>query len=157
MEFILNGKPAIKFEDPEVLRVLTTEMAYIDYFKDGINRGEVLPIDRDGDGMITKEEAESICSLSARGDQLFGVFRGNTKIKTFNELQYFNGLKYNPLDTKDFNINCISFEGCTALTDVTLPDPYITKMTFITRNFVGCTSLEKIKIREGYKKFQYTF
>lgn len=157
LEFILNGKPAIKFEDPEVLRVLTTEMAYIDYFKDGINIGEVLPIDRDGDGMITKEEAESICSLSARGDQLFGVFRGNTKIKTFNELQYFNGLKYNPLDTKDFNINCISFEGCTALTDVTLPDPYITKMTFIGKNFVGCTSLEKIKIREGYKKFKYTF
>lgn len=61
--------------------------------------------DADGDGVLSYEEAEAVTSLDS-------VFFLQTRIRSFDELQYFTGLK---------TLNRIALSDCYDLQSVTLP------------------------------------
>lgn len=123
----MDGTPAIRFEDPEVFRLLLTEKvgAYQEY-----------KIDSDGDGMLTYEEVEILPTLTQRRDGNQSLFTGNTVIETFNEFRFFTGLE---------SIDSGSFEGCSSLREVTLP--VLTKMR---AGAFGNSGIERLVIPEGY-------
>ena len=56
LNLIVYGEGAVRFADPEIFRILTTEKAYCDYNPDTGKIGYLVPIDRDGDGMMTHAE-----------------------------------------------------------------------------------------------------
>ncbi len=78
----------IHFEDPEVERICLENW------------------DKDGDGRLSKEEAGQVTSVSDK-------FRGNTKLKSFMELQYF---------TEMTGFSNGAFSGCTSLERIALPE-----------------------------------
>ena len=83
--------------------------------------------DSNGDGQLTETEAAAVTSLGI-------VFKNNTSIKTFSELQYFTGLT---------SIVASAFEGCTALTTVKIP----ANVTAINSSaFKNCSKLSSITI-----------
>ena len=135
LNLVMDGPPAIRFEDPEVLRILTTGKAYIN--DNGSNIGLLMPIDEDGDGMIIPEEINNVKSLSNRPDRNNSIFGGNTVIETFNEFQFFTGLN---------KINIGSFAGCTNLREVTLPPN-----TILGNSAFSQTSISRLIIPEGYQ------
>lgn len=136
LDLVMDGTPAIRFEDPEVLRILTTEKAYCDYNPETGNIGYLTFLDRDGDGMITKDEAAQVTLLSNRPDKQSSIF-AKTTIKIFNEFQYFTGLAY-------FNS---TFDGCNSLREVTLPI-----LEEMGNAVFANSSIEKVIIPEGYRK-----
>ena len=69
---------------------------------------------------------------AARVTTLGSVFRNNTTITTFDELQYFTGLT---------TINQYAFEACTALAQVTLPP---TVVLIEAHSFENCSSLSTV-------------
>ena len=83
--------------------------------------------DTDGDGELSEAEAAAVTDLGE-------VFRGNTDITSFDELQYFNGLMM---------IVDNAFRDCSGLTSITIPSS-------VTRigewSFAGCSSLNAIVI-----------
>ena len=113
LTLIMEGEAAIRFADAEVLRILTTEKAYCDYNPDTGKIGYLVPIDRDGDGMMTVEELESISSLSNRPDVNTSVLAGNSIIETFNEFRFFTGLSL---------LGGGMFQKCISLRSITLPN-----------------------------------
>lgn len=135
LKLVMDGTPAIRFEDPEVLRILTTGKAYIN--DNGSNVGLLMPIDEDGDEMIIPEEINNVKSLSNRPDRNNSIFAGNTVIETFNEFQFFTGLN---------KINIGSFDGCTNLREVTLPPN-----TILGNSSFSQTSISRLIIPEGYQ------
>ena len=135
LNLIMDGEPAIRFADAEVLRVLITEEAYIN--DNGSNIGLLTPIDEDGDGMITAKEVAQVKSLSNRPDRNSSIFKGNTTIETFNEFQYFIGLN---------QINNGSFDGCTKLREITLPPN-----TVLGNSAFSQSKIERLIIPEGYQ------
>lgn len=135
LKLVMDGTPAIRFEDPEVLRILTTGKAYIN--DNGSNIGLLMPIDEDGDEMIIPEEINNVKSLSNRPDRNNSIFTGNTVIETFNEFQFFTGLN---------KINIGSFDGCTNLREVTLPPN-----TILGNSSFSQTSISRLIIPEGYQ------
>ena len=105
--------------------------------------------DTDGDGELGEDEAAAVTSLGE-------VFRGNTEITSFDELQYFTGLT--TIDGNAFDlcsqlasvvlplnittIGCESFKG-TALTSVVVPEG-VTEI--IDRGFADCTSMTSVTL-----------
>ena len=86
--------------------------------------------DTNGDGELSIEEAASVASID-------GVFAYNTSINTFEELQYFTGLK---------QIGSSAFSDCSGLTSITLP----TSIERIERfAFSGCVGITSLSIPEG--------
>ena len=86
--------------------------------------------DTNGDGELSIEEAASVTSID-------GVFAYNTSINTFEELQYFTGLK---------QIGSSAFSDCSGLTSITLP----TSIERIERfAFSGCVGITSLSIPEG--------
>lgn len=136
LNLIMNGEPAIRFADPEVLRILTTEKAFIDYTSSG-GRGDLKCVDKDGDGMIIQEEVDSVKSLSNRYDNNNSIFYGNTAIKTFNEFRFFTGLNM---------INNGCFQNCSSLKEITLP-----VLTEMGGSAFASSGIEKLIIPEGYQ------
>ena len=68
--------------------------------------------DTDHDGELSYAEAAAVTTLNPSGIWDNSVFKSNTTITSFDELQYFNGLT---------NIGGCAFEGCEHLTSITLP------------------------------------
>ena len=68
--------------------------------------------DSNGDGELSYAEAAAVTTLNPSGIWDNSVFKSNTTITSFDELQYFNGLT---------NIGGCAFEGCEHLTSITLP------------------------------------
>ena len=62
--------------------------------------------DTSGDGELSEEEAEAVTSLGQ-------VFKGNKKLTSFEELEYFTGLT---------SIGRYAFYGCEGLTSITIPN-----------------------------------
>ena len=62
--------------------------------------------DTDKDGELSEAEAAAVTDLGE-------VFKGNTEITSFDELQYFTGLT---------SIGDEAFYGCSGLTSVTIPN-----------------------------------
>ncbi|MCR5850388.1 MAG: leucine-rich repeat domain-containing protein [Bacteroidaceae bacterium] len=86
--------------------------------------------DTNGDGELSEEEAAAVTDLGT-------VFKGNTSITSFNELQYFTGLT---------SIGGWAFYYCSGLTSITIPN----NVTDIGWNVFGyCSSLISIKVEEG--------
>ncbi len=97
--------------------------------------------DTNGDGELTKDEAAAVTTLGM-------AFTFNTEIKTFEELKYFTGLKWNnavPALTGGDNQHG-AFDGCTNLSNVTMPENIEQIMNF---SFRGCTSLANVNIPSG--------
>lgn len=83
--------------------------------------------DTNGDGQLSYAEAEVVGYVA-----LLNVFKNNTTIVTFNELQYFTGLN---------GIYSTAFEGCTSLQEVTLPT---NTHIVASRAFFGCSALRYV-------------
>lgn len=136
----MDGSPAIRFADPEVLRILTTEKAYCDYDHTTGSAGVVSLVDKDGDEMITEDEVIDVRSLSNRRDINSSIFSGNTVIETFHEFRFFMGLsKMNG-----------SFTGCTALREVTFPPITGNNTTVADGGMFSQSGIRRVIIPEGY-------
>ena len=83
--------------------------------------------DTDGDGELSEAEAAAVTDLGE-------VFKNNTTITSFNELQYFTGLT---------NIGISAFYHCSSLTSVTIPNSVTTIESFA---FEGCKGLTSVTI-----------
>jgi hypothetical protein len=83
--------------------------------------------DTSGDGELSEAEASAVTELGE-------VFKGNTEITSFDELQYFTGLT---------TIGNDAFRDCSGLTSVTIPN----SVTSIGEwSFMGCIGLTSIVI-----------
>ena len=82
--------------------------------------------DINGDGLLSYAEAAAVRTLNPSGASNSSVFKGNTTITSFDELQYFTGLSV---------ITLYSFQNCTALTSVILP-PTVTTIEY--EAFMNC-------------------
>ena len=103
--------------------------------------------DTNGDGELSYVEAASVTSL---GD----VFKNNTDIHSFNELQYFLSLG---------SIGEQAFYGCTELTQVTIPEQVTTvdskafwncpALQTVRFNAINCTSMQTTYNSQTYSVF----
>lgn len=125
----MDGEPAIRFADAEVLRVLLN--ATVGVYND------VRKVDKDGDGMLTEEELSSLTTLSNRNDNVYSIFKGNTVVETFNEFRYFTGLT---------ELNNATFMECSSLREVSLPEGY----TFLAHSMFVSSGIESLTVPEGY-------
>lgn len=83
--------------------------------------------DTNNDGELDEAEATAVTDLGT-------VFKGNTEITSFNELQYFTGL---------LSIGSGAFQYCSGLTSVTIPN----SVTSIGNSaFFGCFGLTSVTI-----------
>ncbi len=83
--------------------------------------------DSNGDGELSYNEAQMVTFIG-------NVFKGNTEIGSFDELQYFTGLN---------SIDAYAFQGCNGLTSVTIPNA----VTSIRNSaFSGCSGLTSLEI-----------
>ena len=73
--------------------------------------------DTGNDGGLSYAEAAAVTTLNPSGESFNSVFKNDTTITSFNELQYFTGLQ---------TIDNYSFDGCSNLTEVTLPNSVTT-------------------------------
>ena len=85
----------------------------------------------DGIG-LTEEDAAKVTSLGA-------VFKGNTSIISFDELQYFTGLT--PYLKPPTTWNDGAFYNCTSLERVTLPP----NVTILSSDFRSCKNLREVR------------
>ena len=97
--------------------------------------------DTDGDGELDMDEAAAVTELPAYGSE--NIFNGNTKITSFDELQYFTGLT---------EIRAGAFSGCSNLVSITLPES-ITAIR--TSAFSICSKLTHIVIPDSVKSIEY--
>ena len=109
--------------------------------------------DTNGDGELSKQEAEAVTDLGE-------VFRKNKTIKTFNELQnftgltsignsafyYCSGLTSVTIPNSVTSIGRSAFEFCTGLTSVIIPNSVTTIEAYA---FYGCSGLTSIIIGNG--------
>ena len=93
--------------------------------------------DTNGDGQLSYAEAAAVRTLNPSGESNSSVFKCNTTITSFDELQYFTGLSI---------ISLYAFQDCTALTSVTLP-PTVTKIeyaAFMNSGLTGTLTLSDV-------------
>ena len=88
--------------------------------------------DTNGDGELSEAEAAIVTSLGT-------VFRNNSSITSFNELQYF---------TRITNIASHAFENCTNLISISIPANVVNIYEFA---FYGCSSLKELILIDGEK------
>ena len=92
--------------------------------------------DTNGDGELSEAEAAAVTDLGE-------VFKGNSSITTFNELQYFTGLT---------NICDYAFYDCSSLTSIDIPN----SVTGIREGaFASCSSLSSVTIPNSVTFIDY--
>ena len=96
--------------------------------------------DTNGSGYLNKEEAKAVTDIGT-------VFKGNTEITSFDELEGFIGVT--KLNSNDTEANA-PFMGCTSLASVKIPQN-VTEIG--ERSFSGCTSLTEVGSLENVQKF----
>lgn len=108
-------------------RKMRTKLGLIN-FADPVVRSIVINnYDADNDGEISISEAAAVSGLKT-------IFYGNSKITDLADLAHFTGI--DELQEKSFN-------GCTSVLNVTLPD----QLKTISRNaFYGCTKLQSVTL-----------
>lgn len=95
--------------------------------------------DTDGDGELSKDEAAAVETLLKDNGSgtLVSVFKGNTTMTSFDELQYFTGLEALPEN---------AFNGCNKLNSIILPK----NITVIPQYcFAGCNGFTSFTVPEG--------
>ena len=92
--------------------------------------------DTNSDGKLSMVEAAVVTDLGT-------VFKNNTQIKSFNELQYFTGL------TK---IASFTFQNCLSLETVRFPNTIVTIESYV---FYDCSNLESLIIPASVTSFGY--
>ena len=92
--------------------------------------------DTDGDGELSEAEAAAVTDLGE-------VFKENTTITSFDELQYFTGLT---------NIGEEAFYNCTGMTSMAIPN---TVTTIGKRAFKSCSGLTSVTIPESVTNIGY--
>lgn len=97
--------------------------------------------DTNHDGELSKAEAAAVKTLNKNGGSNYEdqAFYRNTEITSFDELQYFTGLKA---------IEQAAFSNCSSLASVVLP-PTITGI--YANGFSDCSALEHITLTENIK------
>ncbi len=110
----LGDAPNITFADPAVKAICV---------------GATTNWDTNHDGELSEAEAAAVTNLGE-------VFRSNTTITSFNELQYFTSLT---------TIGNNAFDGCTGLTSIAIP-PSLNRVK--TEAFKNCTSLSKVIVTD---------
>ncbi len=90
--------------------------------------------DMDRNGMLSFDEAEAVTNLGS-------VFKGDSTITSFNELQYFTGLT-----------SLGSFENCINLESIVLPET----ITSIGGSFKNCSSLRYLRIPSSVTNIYFT-
>ena len=125
--------------------------------------------DTNGDGELSYDEAAAVTTLNPSGESNNSVFKNNTAITSFNELQYFTGLT--SIDTYTFyyctnlssitipsgvtSINTYAFMYCTRLTSIMIPS----NVTSIASNaFYNCIGLTSVTLSNGLQSInQFAF
>ena len=106
-DYVVNYSPKISFADANVKALCVSNW------------------DMNGDGELSEAEAAAVTDLGT-------VFKNNTQIKSFDELQYFTGIT---------GIGGNAFEGCSGLTSVTIPN----SVTSIEgQAFYNCSGLTSV-------------
>ena len=110
-----------------------TIVAKIEFNDPAVKAVCIANFDSNGDGELTLDEAAAVTTLGT-------AFKGNTEIRSFEELKYFTGLD----DGTEYHTHVLTgeaFMGCSNLVTVTLP-ANITQI--YNRAFENCTSLKYV-------------
>ena len=122
-QFLVDGLWVFEIDRPDI----------IEFADDEVKRICVENWDTDGDGELSKAEAAAVTTL-ADSETGKSVFRENTTITSFDELQYFTGVT---------TIDEYAFRNCTALASVKFHDGVKHLHNY---SFSGCSSLQHIQL-----------
>ena len=140
--------------ESDIVSVSVNYAGVIQFADTEIKRLCVANWDTDGDGEISAAEAAAVTTIPNN------IFKGNTKITSFDELVHFTGL---------ISIADYAFQSCTALASISFPESLATigqqafrnctvlsAINFPTRMeeikmhaFWGCTSLKTLRLPDG--------
>ena len=115
-------------------RILPMEAYLYGYIKFADSAVEAICLanwDTNGSGYLNKEEAKAVTDIGT-------VFKGNTEIVSFDELEEFTGVT--KLNSNDKEADA-PFMGCTSLTSIKTPQS-VTEIG--ERSFSGCTALTEV-------------
>ena len=118
--------------------MVTVDTSVIQFTNSKVKTLCVANWDTNGDGELNGAEAAAVTDLGT-------VFKNNTKITSFNELQYFTGLT---------NIGDEAFYGCSKLNSVIIPNSVITINELA---FYNCTSLASATIGNSVTTIESAF
>ncbi len=110
-----------------------TIVSKIDFNDSAVKAICIANFDSNGDGELTLDEAAAVTTLGT-------AFKGNTEIRSFDELKYFTGLD----DGTEYHNHVLTgeaFMGCSNLVTVTLPANI---KQIYNRAFQDCTSLQYV-------------
>ena len=120
---------ALKPGDPGYVVPDNTPITFTDA---AFGAAAIANFDFDGDGKLSKYEASLVTD--------FGIaFKGNTNIKTLDDLQYFTSM---------LTINNSAFFGCSGITSVTIPS-FITSIG--KKAFYECSNMASVTIPKSVK------
>ena len=129
-DIIVSGGSATNYAFTYVNGTLTIEAVAVNNIQFADNTVKSICVanwDTNGDGELSEAEAAAVTDLGI-------VFKNNTAITSFNELQYFTGLT---------SIGNNTFNSCNGLTSITIPN----SVTSIGNSaFIYCSGLTSITI-----------
>ena len=127
IRFVTSQSERIMLDDASFNITIGTLSPVITFADANVKAICVTNWDTNGDGELSEDEAAAVTSLGV-------VFKGNTEITSFNELQYFTGLTEIPRQ---------AFMSCSNLTSVVIPDN-ITQIGYSA--FDDCYALASINL-----------
>lgn len=155
---ITSATKKLQFTNPETF---LTEEKNGPLYRIFVNAGIIKEVEGEL-GKLTKSEARSIDMSSFVDAEGVSIFKGNTELKSFTELQYFTNryMGQMPVDGETQQLTPQDmFAGCTNLKEISFGDNF----KYANDNmFLGCVNLEHIygpydEITETYKDLQFDY